>query len=421
MLSQEKNALLTRTGPGTAMGTLLRRYWVPALLAEELPQADGAPVRVRLLGERLVAFRDSTGRVGLLDELCAHRGASLWLGRNEECGLRCIYHGWKYDVDGRCVDMMNEPQGFAHKVGVQAYPTVELGGLIWAYLGPSAQRPPVPRFGFTEAPASHRHVYKTWQECNWLQALEGGIDTSHAPILHRRLQPADPSTGIFPSATFVQAKPPRLEIYPHEQGYLYAGVRELDGERVYVRTYQWVFPFTQIRPGPHDMQRPLVAGHIWVPMDDENCMVYHWTYTFGEAPLTAQDREEPGSGREPSEHLADYRKVRNRDNDYLLDRQAQKTALFSGIAGINNQDHAVQESMGPIVDRSREHLGPADRAIIVAREMLLDVVEQVQAGGDPPGLDGDYRALRVAVGTLPASEDWRAALAGEGERAAAPA
>jgi phthalate 4,5-dioxygenase len=412
MLTAEKNALLTGVGPGTPMGTLMRRYWLPACLAAEVPEPDGAPVRVRLLGEHLVAFRDTTGRVGLLDEYCAHRRASLWLGRNEECGLRCIYHGWKYDADGRCTDMMNEPDDydFAAKIRLTAYPTVEAGGLIWAYLGVLAQRPAPPRFPWTALPPSHRHISKTWQECNWLQALEGGIDTSHAPILHRRLQPADPRTGIFPSATFVAAKPPRLEVFPGEHGFMYSGVRELGDDRLYVRTYQWVFPFTQMRPGPHDMARPLVAGHIFVPMDDTNCMVYHWTYSFGDEPLTEDDRIEPDSGREPSEHLPDYRKVRNQSNDYLMDREAQKTRLFSGIEGIINQDHAVQESMGPIVDRSREHLGPADRAIIVARQMLLDGVEQVQAGGDPPGVGMAYTGLRVFVGTLPKSADWRAAL-----------
>ncbi len=411
MLSAEKNALLTRTGPGTPMGAVFRRYWVPALLASELAEPDGAPVRVRLLGERLVAFRDTAGHIGLLDEYCAHRGVSLFLGRNEACGLRCIYHGWKYDVAGQCVDMMNEPdaEDFAAKIRLTAYPTVERGGLIWAYLGAPDRRPPPPELAWTALPATHRHASKTWQECNWLQALEGGIDTSHAPILHRRLQPADPNATIFPSETFVRAKAPRLEVYPTAYGYTYAGIRELGDDRLYVRTYQWILPYTQMRPGPHDMQRPLVAGHCWVPMDDENCMVYHWTYSLA-GPLTDDDRLEPGSGREPSEHLPDFRKVRNKDNDYLQDRQAQRLTLFSGIEGINTQDHAVQESMGPIVDRAREHVGPADRAIIIARQMLLDAVQVVAEGGDPPGLGMSYAGLSVAARTLPRAADWRAEL-----------
>ena len=185
MLSVEENERLTRTGPGTPMGQTLRRYWIPALLAWELPEPDCPPVRVKLLGERLVAFRDTNGRIGLLDEFCPHRGVSLWLGRNEACGLRCVYHGWKYDVDGNCVDQMNEPQPFKDSIHIEAYPTVELGGVIWAYLGPRQLQPPLPKFAWTQVPDTHRHISKVIQECNWLQALEGGVDTSHAQILHR--------------------------------------------------------------------------------------------------------------------------------------------------------------------------------------------------------------------------------------------
>ena len=189
MLAYDDNHLLTRTGPGTPMGLTLRRYWIPALLASELPEPDGAPVRVRLLGEDLIAFRDTLGRVALLDEYCPHRRASLFFGRNEDCGLRCVYHGWKFDVDGQCVDMMNEPpeREFAHKIRTTAYPLVELGGVLWAYLGPPALRPPLPAFAWTQAPATHRYASKVVQDCNWVQALEGGIDTSHVPILHRTI------------------------------------------------------------------------------------------------------------------------------------------------------------------------------------------------------------------------------------------
>src|SRR5579875_2693326 len=207
MLSGEDNELLTRVGPGTAMGATMRRYWIPALLAREVAAPDGPPVRVRLLGEDLVAFRDSEGRIGLLAEACPHRGASLYFGRNEAGGLRCVYHGWKFDVSGRCLEQMNEPPEhcFAHKVRITAYPTLELGGLIWAYLGPAGQMPPPPRFAWTQAPASHRHVSKVIQECNWLQALEGGLDTSHAPILHRLLKDDAGRGGIRPSNPYVRA------------------------------------------------------------------------------------------------------------------------------------------------------------------------------------------------------------------------
>src|SRR2546428_9899143 len=197
MLSPEENELVTRTGAGTPMGEVMRRYWMPAALAWELPLPDCPPIRVKLLGEKLVAFRDTQGRVGLIDEFCAHRRASLFCGRNEEGGLRCVYHGWKFDVTGRCVDMMNEPEelSFKNKTRQPSYPTVEEGGIIWAYMGPPDLQPPLPKFAWTQAPPTHRHVSKVIEECNWLQALEGGIDTSHAPILHRLLVPSSNSGG----------------------------------------------------------------------------------------------------------------------------------------------------------------------------------------------------------------------------------
>lgn len=170
MLTSEQNALLTLTDRGTPGGEYMRRYWMPALLSAELPEPDGAPVRVRLLGEQLVAFRDTTGRIGLLEEFCPHRRASLWLGRNEKAGLRCVYHGWKFDVDGNCVDQMNEPEDmqFCSKIRITSYPTVELGGIVWTYMGPRDKQPPLPKFEWTQVPESHRHATKTWEECNWL-------------------------------------------------------------------------------------------------------------------------------------------------------------------------------------------------------------------------------------------------------------
>jgi phenylpropionate dioxygenase-like ring-hydroxylating dioxygenase large terminal subunit len=191
MLAREENELITRVGSGTPMGDTMRRYWMPALLAWELPAPDCPPVRVKLLGEDLIAFRDTSGRIGLLDEYCPHRRVSLFFGRNEECGLRCVYHGWKFDVAGHCVAMMNEPEElhFKEKIRSTAYPTVEVGGIIWAYMGPPALQPPLPNFAWTQVPETHRHVTKVIQECNWLQALEGGIDTSHAQILHRSFTP----------------------------------------------------------------------------------------------------------------------------------------------------------------------------------------------------------------------------------------
>jgi len=229
MLPPKENELITRVGQGTPMGDTMRRYWIPACLASEIAEPDCPPVRVRLLGEDLVAFRDSDGRIGLLDEFCAHRRVSLFFGRNEECGLRCVYHGWKYDVEGNCVDQLNEPpeHQFKHHIHMTAYPTTELGGIVWAYLGPPEKMPAPPKFAWTRVPEARRHVSKVVEECNWLQALEGGIDTSHAPILHRLLTDNSTRGGIKPSNPFVRGKAPNLVVDVTDYGYLYAGVRPL--------------------------------------------------------------------------------------------------------------------------------------------------------------------------------------------------
>ena len=194
MLKAEQNELLTRTGPGSVMGDLIRRYWIPALLTEELPEPDCAPVRVKLLSERLIAFRDSGGKLGLIDEFCAHRGVSLWFGRNEECGLRCAYHGWKYDVSGHCVDIPSEPEesGFRRKIKLQSYPLAERGGVLWAYMGPPESQPALPEYEFATVPREQTFISKRLQECNYLQAMEGGIDSSHVSFLHRGALNEDP-------------------------------------------------------------------------------------------------------------------------------------------------------------------------------------------------------------------------------------
>jgi phthalate 4,5-dioxygenase len=415
MLSREENDLLTGVDRGTPMGHTMRRYWMPALLTQELPEPDGPPVRVKLLGEALVAFRDTQGRIGLLDEYCPHRRASLFFGRNEECGLRCVYHGWKYDVDGRCVDMMNEPEHFQFKdkIHITSYPTVELGGIVWTYMGPPERRPPLPQFAWTLAPATHRHVSKVIQESNWLQGLEGGIDTSHAPILHRLLTNTATLPGIKPSNPFVRGKAPSLVVDLTDYGYQYAGVRPLDEDSVHIRTYQFVLPFHQIRPSQSAGGGVLVAGHIWVPMDDWTTMVYNWAYSVDE-PLTETDRLERRTGNGPF-HVdqTTFRSNRNRQNNYLIDRQAQKTENFTGIDGINTQDRAIQESMGPIVDRSREHLGQADKAIIQARRLLLQAVKTVQEGGTPRGIGPSYYTVRAAEGVVQREADWREVLTPE--------
>ncbi len=417
MLTKDENETLTRVDQGTPMGDLMRRYWLPTLLSSELPEPDCAPVRVRLLGEQLIAFRDTLGKVGLLSEFCPHRLTSMFFGRNEEGGLRCVYHGWKFDTAGNCLDMMNEPPGsdFHTKIKTTAYPVVEMGDLIWAYLGSEDKRPPEPKFEWTQVPSEHRLLTKNWQECNWLQALEGGIDTAHAPILHRRITENTDRPGIAVNTNLVKGQAPKIEIDRTDYGYRYAGLRDLGDDRNVIRAYHYVMPFHQFRPLQFGLRgqdpRSLIAGHVWVPMDDENCMVYNWMYNYAGQPLTDADKEEEFQlGRGPGEMLPDFRTKRNKSNDWMIDRQVQKYETFTGIEGINTQDQAIQESMGPIVDRSGENLANSDMAIVIARRMLLDAASTVADGGDPPGTGDSYYNVRAIDAILPSDVDWRESL-----------
>lgn len=411
MLIQQENELVTRIGPGAPMGELMRRYWVPAVLSPELPEPDCPPIRVKLLGEKLVAFRDTGGRVGLIEEFCAHRRASLFLGRNEEGGLRCVYHGWKYDADGKCLDMPNEPaeSSFKDKIRLKSYPTVELGGVVWAYLGPEEKKPPLPNLEWTTLPESHRNVSKTWQECNWLQALEGGIDSSHSSFLHRALSAKSADVGIVGYRAVSTA--PKNEVDLTDYGLGYASIRPLDEKRNFVRVYHFVMPFhtffaRQIGQSG-EVFRPEASGHIFVPIDDENTMVFNLVYSFGEEPLEDKEAIEIRRGRGPGTQTTDFRKLRNRDNDWLIDRSAQKSRTFTGIDGINTQDHAVQESMGTIVDRSLEHLGSSDLAIIRMRRFLLDSIKDSQNGNNPPGINLKYPRIRPVERILLKDASWR--------------
>jgi phenylpropionate dioxygenase-like ring-hydroxylating dioxygenase large terminal subunit len=225
MTTREQNDVLCLTGPGTPMGDLFRRYWIPALLASEIPEPDCPPVRVKLMSERLLAFRDSDGKVGLIDEFCAHRGVSLWFGRNEEGGLRCPYHGWKYDVTGQCTEVPSEPveSGYCSKIKLKSYPCVELGDVIWAYMGPPELQPPLPGFEWARVPAAHRFVSKRTQECNWLQAMEGGIDSVHVSFLHRHDLRSDP-LHVGQGAEFTRETDARFEVVETDGG-MVIGVR----------------------------------------------------------------------------------------------------------------------------------------------------------------------------------------------------
>jgi phthalate 4,5-dioxygenase len=404
VLRQEINDLLTRTGPGTPMGQLFRQYWMPAMLAEELPENDCPPVRVKLLSERMVAFRDSEGRYGLIDEFCAHRGASLWFGRNEGSGLRCPYHGWKYDVTGQAIEIPSEPENsnFCAHVKLTSYPLVKVGDLLWTYMGDPQTQPPLPEFEFALVPPDQTYTSKRWQECNWLQAFEGGIDSSHVSFLH--------SGGLKTDPLFKGAKgnnynmgdlKPYFEVADSEGGLFVGARRNAEEDTYYWRITPWVMPcFTMVPPrGDHP-----VHGHFWVPIDDENC----WTYSFDYHPvraLTAQEVQamRDGHGVHSENIPGTFRPVANKDNDYLIDREAQKRGdTYSGVKGIAMQDASLQESMGPIVDRTKEMLVSADTGIIKARQKLKRAAEALRDKGiTPPGVDPAHHRVRSAAVVLP--------------------
>ena len=398
MLSREENDLLTRTGPGSPMGALMRRYWVPFLLAEELPEPDSEPLRVTLLGEQLVGFRDSEGRIGLVDAYCAHRRAPLFFGRNEQCGLRCVYHGWKYDVDGRCVDMPSEPpeSSFKDKIRLKAYPCRERGGIIWTYMGPPETIPGLPELEFLLLPERQRYVTKRIQQSNWLQALEGGLDSSHISFLHRG------NYRGHVAELYAADSAPGFEVRPADYGLLVAARRRPSDGFYNWRLTPWLMPWYMMIPYPDGLA---LGGHGWIPIDDDTC----WTWTFNWRPDEALHEDELAeweSGASIHSRLipGTFEPEANRSNDYQIDRAMQRSgASFTGIFGSGVQDAAIQEGMGAICDRTREHLGSSDAAVIAARRHLLRALHEPEA---VLGLDPASHHVRAVDITLPAGVDF---------------
>ena len=417
MTTQNENEILTRVSGGTPMGDFMRLFWIPAVMSSEL-KTDGDPVRLVLLGEKLVAFRDTNGKVGIMDHRCPHRCASLFFGRNEEGGIRCVYHGWKFDADGKCLDMANVPahQDFKHKVHAKAYKTLERNGLIWVFMGNQANVPPLPDIEATMLPEDQVDIRFTQRACNWLQGLEGDIDTSHLDFLHHgkrdvaRLDPKNPHRFA------VQRPDPEYQIAETEWGAMYGAYRPAADNELYWRIGHFLMPFWTSTPtGP-------IESHFfargWVPMDDQHVMVVsvrRKAFDANNKPLRSAggagfDRYLPNT----TDWYGRWRTEQNESNDYLIDREKQRTVSYTGIDELFMQDQAITESMGTIADRPFEHLAPSDQMITATRRMLLRAAQSYAKDRVTPKAVENPKIFRKARGCFllaPTQADWQAVYA----------
>ena len=404
MLSAADNQLLTRTGPETAMGRYFRSFWLPLALSCELPEPDGAPIRVKVMDEDLIAFRSSDGRVGLVSPLCPHRGANLFFGRNEDGAIRCVYHGWKFDLAGNCIEMPNLPAeaGYHGKMRITAYPTREYADMVWAYMGPAASAPAMPQLEVGLVPASHRLVSKKLQQCNWAQSIEGALDTAHFSFLH---MPAPKvAETMHPDANADQKRLkwmrddplPRFSFVDHAAGFAAGAARDADGEELYWRISQYLVPNHSL--APNALPGENYQGQTWVPISDTECWIY--TYAWNPArPLGEAERAKLAAGHGVLGQVGpDYLPLSNRGNDYRIDRHEQKHLTFTGIRGVSEQDAMVQDSQGLIADRSREHLTPTDAAVVRFRRVVLGGANDL-AHGKSPQVASQPDAYRMRSGS----------------------
>ncbi len=416
MTTAKESEILTQTGPGTLLGELMRQYWLPALKSNEL-EADGDPLRFMLLSEKLIAFRDTSGRVGVMDHRCPHRCASFFFGRNEENGIRCTYHGWKYDVNGNCVDMPNVPahQDFRKKVPAKVYKAEERNGLIWVYMGKKKKPPPLPEIEATLLPEEEVETVFVQRECNWLQSLEGDIDTSHLGFLHfGAARPKDFAQGDH-SRIITGNRAPELIVKDTKYGVTYGGHRPADGNQTYWRVAHFLFPFWSLPPVGqiHGNMRT----RAWVPMDDENHMVIgFFRRQPPDAGRKAPDQWFAGASENyrylprTTDWMGRYRRVDNASNDYNINRDLQRSGVsYTGIDGIQLQDQAVQESMGAITDHTFERLAPSDQMITHVRRRLIRAARAFKKTGKAPPAAGnhmDYAGVRGGHFQAPKKAEW---------------
>ena len=415
MLTREENELLCRVEGDAPMGQLMRRHWTPVCLIEEVNEPDGTPVKARVFGENLVVFRDSDGRVGVLDEACPHRGASLAFGRNEEGGLRCLYHGWKMDAEGNVLEMASEPaaSGMVDKVKHRAFPTQEWGGMVWAWFGPADAMPAFQPPAWAPTADTRVTIAKVLLPCNWAQILEGAIDSAHSSSLHSSdMVPARVDSAKATANTWLRPstdKAPRMQVQRTGYGFRYAALRrpiQNAATHDYVRSTVFVAPATALIP-PNNLYN---VANINVPMDDTNTVFYF--IAWGHPAQTPETetwrkflRQTVGVDLD-----ADYRPLRTLENKFWQDRQAMKAGNFTGITGFPNQDVAMWLTTGPIADRSNDRLGASDLAIVEFRRQMLDAVKAFQQGA--PAIGTGDEAVTPAVcafqAIVPKTTDWRA-------------
>lgn len=414
MMTNEENDLLCRVEGDAPMGQIMRRHWMPACLIEEVAEPDGPPLKVRLLGEDLVVFRDSDGRLGVIDEYCPHRRVSLAFGRNEECGLRCLYHGWKMDVEGNVIEMSSEPpeSGFAEKVKIKAYPTREWGGFVWTYMGPAETMPEFEPPAFAPHENTRVSIVKIHVGCNWAQILEGQIDSAHSSSLHSSdMKPAKVEAAKAVDTHWLRPstdKAPRLQVERTSFGFHYAAIRRPIANantHDYVRVTVYVAPFTALIPPNNEYN----VATVLVPADDTNT-VFHFIAWSDKGGID-QEAWRKFNGAQPGIDLdRSFNNVRTRANNYRQDRKAMQLGDFTGIKGIPNQDIVMWETMGPIADRTKERLGASDLAVVEFRKLMVDAAKQMRDKGVAIGTTTPHiphTHIRSSESIVSKSTDWR--------------
>ncbi|HEY4405245.1 MAG TPA: Rieske 2Fe-2S domain-containing protein [Xanthobacteraceae bacterium] len=432
MMTPEENDLLCRVEGDAPMGRIMRRHWIAACLSEEV-SPDGAPLKVRLLGEDLVVFRDSAGRVGVLDEYCSHRRASLVFARNEECGLRCLYHGWKFDVEGNVLEMASEPADsrIPERVKHKAYPAREAGGFVWAYMGPPQELREFEAPAFAPTPDVRVSATKVRVRCNWAQILEGQIDSAHSSSLHSSdMVPAQVDGAKATEANWLRPstdKAPRFQIERTSYGFRYAAIRRPimnESTHDYIRTTVYIAPFTALIP-PNNVHN---VATLLTPEDDSSTIFYFIAWNGSDKPgIDAQAWRKFNALQWGVDVDRNFDGMRQRDNLYRQDRAAMKQGDFTGIAGIPNQDIAMWESMGPISDRCKERVGASDVAVVAFRRLMVEAARRISDGGAAIGTE-ETRVVHATIssyeGVVPKTTNWRSLGGGSEaplERAARPA